>query len=62
MLTRLREKHKKPPYLAPLQIVIAAVHIKTGNKVEIVEQITNQYALDPRYHDLYALQTGLMMV
>ncbi len=52
----------KAPYLAPLQMVVAATNIKVGNRVEIVEQITNQYALHPRHQHLYALQSGLMMV
>jgi hypothetical protein len=52
----------RPPYLAPLQMVVAAVHIKAGSRVEIVEQITNQYTLHPRHSQLYELQTGLMMV
>lgn len=51
-----------PPYLAPLKMVVAATHIKSGCRVEIVEQTTNQYALHPRHTHLYALQSDVMMV
>jgi hypothetical protein len=50
---RIDTNDGKKPIAAPLDLMIARVNIRDGNLLDVVEQATNHYTLNPRHQRLY---------